>query len=137
MQYVMGSIVLAVAGLCLIPGFLILRKSWQRAAGWTIAYGVVTGAESGGGLSGEANVYLPTVEICCPDGRRYTFRASSGSGRYPSTGATVKVVYNPEDPTEGELFWDLWVWPFVLLLLGSFFLMFAILTYAGSVFAES
>jgi len=125
---------LGVAGLFGVPGLLALGRSWRKTTKWTVSHGIITGARSSGPPGGEANVYFPNVEICCPDGRRYNFQGSTGSGRYPPIGEKVKVVYDPEDPTDGDLLWNLWFGPGVLLLLGGFCLVFSLLSYAGLTF---
>ncbi|HWI57360.1 MAG TPA: DUF3592 domain-containing protein [Bacillota bacterium] len=132
MRYLVGTITLGLAGAFGSLGLFLLRRSYRKATQWKVAYGGVVGTktETDTGANSRTS-FFPVVEFYCPDGRRYTFRGATGSGRCPAVGGKVKLVYNPEEPTEADLFWDLWFGPAVSLIFGVFFLLFALLTYAG------
>lgn len=80
--------------------------------------------------------YYPVVEFQTPNGKVFRFKGSTGSSSPEfERGATVRLRYNPKDPSEAQLvnFSQFWLGPVVLTVagvialflgVGSFFMLF-------------
>ncbi|MBU0482747.1 MAG: DUF3592 domain-containing protein [Proteobacteria bacterium] len=80
--------------------------------------------------SREVTTYTPVVEFHTETGTAVRFTASTGGKHKPiiETGATVEVIYNPDDPANAQLtaFSQFWLGPVVLVGAGLLFLVMGV-----------
>jgi hypothetical protein len=136
----LAVICLLVAAFFLVPGLKALVDDWRFINKAASADGVVTGlapvAENVSRQYHEGDVifYHPVIRFVTAHGREVTFQATQGSENRPAQqlGQSVRILYDPENPTDARL--DTWYsrWgPVDNLLFGFYFLLPAILGFLG------
>ncbi|QDP97003.1 DUF3592 domain-containing protein [Microlunatus elymi] len=87
---------------------------------------------TGGGNSGCQRVYTPVVRFTTATGRQITFTPDYANSSRPTVGASIGVLYHPDDPRHARVdsFSDLWLLPIIFTGIG---LLFGAL---GAVFAS-
>jgi hypothetical protein len=114
-----GVFAYAVAGL-LARRPLRLARSGGRATGTVESSDAVQVS----GKGGSKTFYLPTVSFETTKGERIVFKSDAGGRVAPAKGSTVDVLYDPANPREAVVGGvRLWIFPVVLLVLGSPFLL--------------
>ena len=66
-------------------------------------------------------IYHPEFRFTASDGKAYTVESGMGSSSPDYVvGQKLSVVYDPDDPSKAviESFWEIWVSPIALILLG-------------------
>jgi hypothetical protein len=121
------TIIFSIAGLILIfLGILSIRnacvkiRTWKTVSGTLVGYKVYNNQQA----NGSSTSFCPQVQFSTDDGKLIDFTSSSGSNRRPyRIGATVKVLYEPDDPTKATIksFTNLFLPAFFLLLFGVAF----------------
>jgi hypothetical protein len=126
---------LLVAGAATFVHTLRFVERAERATGTVIDLSEVID-RSEGSIS---VVYHPVVRFTTAEGRTVEFRSPSGSSSPPDVGDRVGVLYDPDDPQDAELsgFFDLWLFPIVLVPLGILFSIFALFSPGFGLFGES
>ncbi len=81
----------------------------------------------------EGTTYSPEVEFQTPAGQTIRFVASWGSGRRPTLGRRVRVLYYPGDPEDAAIvsLADIWVMPLLLMVPAAGFLVMSVMFYTG------
>jgi hypothetical protein len=127
-RIIMESFFLAMAGLWGGLSIYMLRRSYKRKIQGTAAAGVVVGhtVRVHGDISN--TTYSPEVEFETRSGEKIVFTASFSSGRMPSLGRKVKVLYYPNNPHDADMASSLasWIVPLLLLAFGLSFLCMAV-----------
>lgn len=90
----------AVAALMCITASFFVHYTGNVPAGWQHSDGTVTGAV--GRLSQGQHLYYPTVQYLAM-GYTYEITAAQGSDEYPVLGTKVPMLFNTENPAQGEL----------------------------------
>jgi hypothetical protein len=80
---------------------------------------VSCGCTSSGTNTGCTTTYSPTIEYIV-NGISYQFKSSVCSNPRPSVGSSIKVLYDPDDPSDARdgSFTSLWLGPIVAFIFG-------------------
>lgn len=105
----------------------LLGTSWSIGLQWRFlqssetAIGQVVDLERS--RSDDGYVFYPYIRYTTKEGQTLTFRNPVGSNPHPQIGERVKVRYDPRHPAGATLsgFFDLWLVPFVMGILGICF----------------
>ena len=120
-----GSCFLLFGAAAGLGAFFLFRRSYREVKNWKTTSGTVVGDKVISDPRTQLAQYYPTFQFVADNGQRVTSVASVGSsGRRYRVGASVRVLYSPDDPTKAQLssFTDLWLMPVFLGLFGSAFL---------------
>lgn len=105
--------------------FFSFRRSYREVKNWKTASGTVIDNKVISAPASQLPHYYPIFQFVADNGKEVTSVASVGSsGRRYRVGASVKVLYSPDDPANAQLnsFADLWAMPICLGFFGSAFL---------------
>jgi len=120
-----GSCFLLFGTAASLGAFFLFRRSRREVKNWKTASGTVVGNKVISAPASQMPHYYPTFQFVADNGQSVTSVASVGSaGQRYRVGASVKVLYSPDDPMKAQLssFTDLWLMPVFLGLFGSAFL---------------
>lgn len=112
----------AAAGL---GAFFLFRRSYREVKNWKTTSGTVIGDKVISDPRTQLPQYYPTFQFVADNGQSITSVASIGSSRRRyRVGASVRVLYSPDDPQKAQLnsFTDLLLLP---IFLGCFGLAFS------------
>ncbi len=114
-----------------IAVFAFVRRL-RRQVGGCAATGRIVGHRER--RHSEGTTYSPEVEFETPEGERIRFVAPSGSGRKPTVGRRVRVLYYPSDPEDAAIvsFADIWAVPMLLMLAAAGFIAMSFMFYTGA-----
>ena len=121
------GIIFSLAGLTLIfLGILSIRNACIKIRTWKTVSGIVVGYKEYDDqqVNRSSTAFCPQVQFSTDDGKVIDFTSSSGSNRRPyRIGATVKVLYVPDDPAKATIksITNLFLPAFFLLLFGVAF----------------
>ncbi|NUS00969.1 MAG: DUF3592 domain-containing protein [Nonomuraea sp.] len=120
---VIGLILVGVS-IALAASTASFLASAQHADGTVVAMTArTTSTRSSDGRVRRQTSWYPTVEFTA-DGRRYSFRSSTGSNPPSYTkGEGVAVAYDPDDPSDARIasFWSAYLAPLIVGGLGLLF----------------
>jgi hypothetical protein len=103
-------------------GVYFFRQSYKKSK-WKAAYGTVVAFQRGGRRE---------VAFEAPNGQKVAFTESSCAGRNGDMGRKVKVLYNPDDPTQADIpTMGMWFAPLFLLLLATVALFMSVVFFCG------
>jgi hypothetical protein len=121
-----GSCFLLFGTSASLGAFFMFRRSYREVNNWKTASGTVVWNKFVGATQTSDSMphYYPTFQFITDDGKEVTSVGPVGSSRPRyRVGASVKVLYSPDNPEKAQLnsFTDLWLMP---ILLGFFGLAF-------------
>jgi hypothetical protein len=106
-----------------LGAFFMFRRSYREVKHWKTASGTVVDNKVVSGSKGLH--YYPIFQFVADNGKEVTGVADVGSSwqRF-RVGASVRVLYSPDEPTKAQLrtFTDLWLFPIVCGFFGLAFL---------------
>jgi hypothetical protein len=126
-----GTVMLGFGGVLGFIAVLAFVRRLRRQAGGCAATGTIVGHRER--RHSEGTTYSPEVEFQTPLGERIRFVAPFGSGRRPTVGRRVRVLYYPGDPEDAAIlsFADIWVVPVLLMLAAAGFIAMSFIFYTG------
>jgi len=119
-----GSCFLLFGAAAGLGAFFLFRRSYREVKNWKTTSGTVVGDKVISDPRTQLPQYYPTFQFVADNGQRVTSVASVGSsGRRYRVGASVRVLYSPDDPEKAQLnsFTDLMLMPIFLGVFGLAF----------------
>ena len=113
MLLLMFGLVVAVIGVGLLVGAQNKRSNFVSTSG--VIVDLVGSTDSDGG-----STYAPIIEFVGPGDELFRFTSNFSRSPAPEIGASVGVLYNPDDPSDAteDSVWLLFVFPIIALVIG-------------------
>lgn len=115
-----GTGLLLVGFVFLLSGLIVFIARWEKWSEYQKTSGRVVDIVSESVTPGNP-YYFPVVEFRTPNGKTVRFKSQAGSyPKHPSKGETVRVMFDPARPGNGEIedVWAKWFVPGGLAFLG-------------------
>jgi len=102
----------------LLLGVFLTFSTYQKENNYSTTTGKVIATIKTG--YGRHDYYYPEIQYTTTAEQTLTFDYYTFLPTFYTTGNTVKVLYNPQDPNDATVgnFIDLWLWPIITLFIG-------------------